>query len=598
MSRLRKSLVLLQAASRLSPRMAMYMARRIARNKLAVRFPSLYQERLAAIARMAPEIGRGRPVTPAVQEVGGFYGAEYRDQIDGVLVGRIRLHGREIDFGSPSEIDWKRHLPDEGDHQMWRVKLGHMGFVSPMLAEGGPEHHSAVGRVIIGFRERTAVTDPGSFNAYWFPYGVSHRILAIASGFLLARVKGGLAPEIDALVSDFLRENVAFLLDNVEHELCNNHVERNLAALCLYFSHVDQIPPEIAARLEREIAHLVSRTVLPDGVQVERSPMYQGLSVVSLAVMAEAPFLSAGLRETLTRKSEAARLAFAVLCHPDGEVALFNDSWHEEVPHLSGPRAPEGRSILKDGGYARLSHKDDVCLLDAGPLGPRWNPGHGHADFLSIEITLGGQRLIVDPGTSRYNTGPERARERSAEAHNGPIWSGYEPAEFWGCFKVGRMAEAGLAPTERLPDSSTIGGTFRCAAGRTARFVRLYPGAGFLVADIWDGTSPQGQVSWLIPEDWRIEPTSERRFLLRLAAAKVQACIEVLSSAKVEAPRASFWASHYGRRDPAWELRVHPRTTDGRQHLLCWIGHAPAPPEVLAHGEALARQLQDLVEAA
>ncbi len=598
MSRLRKSLVLLRAASRLSPRMALYMARRIARNKLAVRLPSAYRERLAAIGRATPEMGRGKLLTPAVLETAGFYGAEYRDQIDGVLSGRVRLHGREIDFGSPSNIDWKRHVPDEGDHQMWRVKLGHMGFLSPMLAEGGPEHHSAVAQVITGFRERTLITDPGSFNGCWFPYGVSHRILALASGFLLARAKGGLSPEVDALVSDFLRENVAFLLDNVEHELRNNHVERNLAALSLYFSQVHEVPPSIAARLERDIAHLVSHTILPDGAQVERSPMYQGLSVVSLAVMAEAPFLSAALRETLARKLEAARLAFAVLCHPDGEVALFNDSWHEEVPHLSGPRAPEGRSILEHGGYARLSHESDVCLLDAGPLGPRWNPGHGHADFLSIEITLGGQRLIVDPGTSRYNTGPERARERSAEAHNGPVWAGHEPAEFLGCFKVGRMAEARLAPTEKLPDERTIGGVFRSAPGRTARLARLYPGAGFLVADLWDGAEPRGQVSWLVPDAWAIEPASERRFLLRHATAKVQACIKVLSEAEVEAPRASFWASHYGRRDPALELRVHPRTADGRQYLLCWIGHAPPPPEALADGEKLVRQLQALVEAA
>ncbi|WP_066684847.1 heparinase II/III family protein [Caulobacter sp. CCH9-E1] len=553
---------------------------------------------MTAIERATPAMGRGKPLTPAVIETAGFYGAEYRDQIDGVLSGRVCLHGREIDFGSPSDIDWKRQLPDEGDHQMWRVKLGHMGFLSPMLAEGGPEHHAAVAHAIAGFRERTRVTDPGSFNAYWFPYGVSHRILALASGLLLARAKGGLAPEVDALVSDFLRENVAFLLDNVEHELRNNHVERNLAALSLYFSHVDEVPPPIAARLERDIAHLVSHTILPDGAQVERSPMYQGLSVVSLAVMSEAPFLSATLRETLTRKLEAARFAFAVLCHPDGEVALFNDSWHEEVPRLSGPKAPEGRSILEHGGYARLSQADDVCILDAGPLGPRWNPGHGHADFLSIEITLGGQRLVVDPGTSRYNTGPERARERSAEAHNGPVWSGHEPAEFLGCFKVGRMAEARLAPTDKLPDERTIGGVFPSAPGRTARLVRLYPGAGFLVADLWGGAEPRGQVSWLVPDAWGIEPASDRRFLLRHATARPQACIEVLSEAEVDAPRASFWASHYGRRDPAFELRVHPRTADGRQHLLCWIGHAPPPPEALSDGEMLARQLRALVEAA
>ena len=40
----------------------------------------------------------------------------------------VCLHGRTIDFGSANEIDWKHYLPDEGNHQIWRVKFGHMGF--------------------------------------------------------------------------------------------------------------------------------------------------------------------------------------------------------------------------------------------------------------------------------------------------------------------------------------------------------------------------------------------------------------------------------------------------------------------------------------
>ena len=129
---------------------------------------------------------------------------------------------------------------------------------------------------------------------------------------------------------------MAFLLDNVEHELNNNHVERNLAALCLYFSYAESVPTRIAARLERDVAHLLETTILPDGCQVERSPMYQGLSVASLAIMAETPFLSGSLRSKLQERQAAAHRAFAILSHPDGEVALFNDSWHGEAPHYHG----------------------------------------------------------------------------------------------------------------------------------------------------------------------------------------------------------------------------------------------------------------------
>jgi hypothetical protein len=599
-NRIRRAVGLFRAGCRISPRMALFMARRFARNILAVKYPGWYRARLASIARRLPEIAQAdtknlQPLASSLKGMADFYCLEYRDQIDGVLAGRIRLHGVEIDFGAPSEIDWKFVRPEEGDHQMWRVKLAHMGYLCPMLAEGSHAQKEAAVLVIDGFRRRADVTDHGAFNSYWFPYAVSHRILAVGSGLLLAEGTGGLAPEIRAPLSDFLRECVAFVLDNLEHELCNNHLERNLAALCLYFSHVNRVPPEIASRLEKDIAYLVGRTVLKDGTQVERSPMYQGLSVASLAVMAESPFLSRALRDELDRKTDAARRAFALLCHADGQVALFNDSWHDEVPRWDGEPAPEGRSFLPQGGYARLSQGSDLCLLDAGPLGPSWNPGHGHADFLSIEIALGGRRLIVDPGTSRYNTGPDRARERSAAAHNGPVWLGYEPVEFLGCFKVGRMAEAQLIPAEVLPPL-TIGGVFRDGPGLVARMVRHYPSLGFLVADLWTTPRTQGQVCWLVPGTWQIDE-SEASAILAVEASGACAVIEALSPMERDTPQLSQWACQYGRHDPAWELRMRPKPVSDRQALLCWVGHNRAPSGAASDGRALLDQLDALVKA-
>lgn len=590
MSSRRKFTILAQAVARLSPRMALYMARRVLRNVAATRLPKLYRARLQRIEATVPPLRTApSPMTPGLQAMAEFYCAEYRDMMEGVLSGTVRLHGRTLDFGAPEAIDWTRRVPEEGDHQMWRVKLAHMGFLCPMMCEGGPSYHPVIAPIIASARAGADVTAPGAFHGFWFPYAASHRMLALGSGLLYARAKAGLPEETDGAVAEFLRHTAAFVLDNIEHELNNNHVERNLAALCLYFSHTEDVPPAIAARLERDVSHLIDTTYLADGCQVERSPMYQGLGVASLGVIAEAPFLSEGLRGRVQTLHAAAERAFAALCHPDGDVALFNDAWHGEVPHWTGPAAPSGRILFGQGGYGRLSQDEDLCLLDAGPLGPSWNPGHGHADFLSLEITLAGQRLIVDPGTSRYNTGPDRARERSAAAHNGPHYTGHEPVEFLGCFKVGRLAQAHLLAEEALPEHS-MGGVFRSAAGAVGRIVRHYPGAGFVVVDAWDRAIPDGATHWLIPEEWhRVPPEvsengSNPPDMLILNKAGVTAHIGRLDGGVLPPPASDHWAHHYGRRDDAHGIHVPAQISGSRQSLSCWVGRT-APPSG-AHEDA------------
>lgn len=595
MRQLHRFSILLRAVSRLSPRMAAYMLRRLLRNRLAPRFPQAYRNRIGWTAQGLPLPVPPADVPPGLAATAEFYCAEYRSMTAGVPRGEMRFHGHTVEFGAPQQVDWNHRVAEEGDHQMWRVKLAHMGFLCPMLLEGDAEQDAVARTLAEGALAGTDMAAPGAFSGYWFPYAASHRLLAVGAALLAGGRR--VSPETAAVLSRLLQLNAAFVLDNIEHELCNNHVERNLAGLCLYFSHVPEVPAAVAARLERDIARLLRSTILKDGTQIERSPMYQGLSIVSLAVMAEAPFLSSGLRQELTTKLTAARAAFAALCHPDGKVALFNDCWHGEVPVWTGAPAPDGRTLLPEGGYGRLAQGDDLCVMDAGPLGPRWNPGHGHADFLSLEISLRGQRLLVDPGTSRYNTGPERAYERSAAAHNGPTWTGYEPADFLGCFKVGRTAAASLSPGSQLPED-VIAGLFRSRPGLAGRAVRMFAGRGFLIADRWSGSAPGGQVAWRLPGDWQ-PLASEKGWLFRHEESGQTACILALSPVASAELDAGHWAHHYGSRDPAHVLRLRPQPQEGTgQQLLTWVGHEAPEEDIAEAGATLMRQLAGLMKSA
>ena len=69
-------------------------------------------------------------------------------------------------------------------------------------------------------------------------------------------------------------------------------------------------------------------------------------------------------------------------------------------------RPGDGIAHLKESGYIRVQKDSAVLLLDVGPLGPDYLPAHGHADTLSFEMALHGQRVIVDSGVSRYDNSP------------------------------------------------------------------------------------------------------------------------------------------------------------------------------------------------
>ncbi|MGH9359063.1 MAG: alginate lyase family protein [Terriglobia bacterium] len=57
-------------------------------------------------------------------------------------------------------------------------------------------------------------------------------------------------------------------------------------------------------------------------------------------------------------------------------------------------------------------------VIDAGPQGTG-NSGHGHADALSVQLSVSGEQWLIDPGTFRYiSPGGERDFYRGTEAHN------------------------------------------------------------------------------------------------------------------------------------------------------------------------------------
>ncbi len=153
------------------------------------------------------------------------------------------------------------------------------------------------------------------------------------------------------------------------------------------------------------------------------------------------------------------------LTHPDGEIAFFNDAAFgiaplpqelEEYAQRLGltetAALKDGLTLHGDSGYVRWQQRDCVALLDVASVGPDYQPGHAHADTLSYELSLFGQRVFVNSGTSCYGVSDERLRQRGTAAHNTVVVDGKNSSEVWSSFRVGRRAKPRIVYSERPSD--------------------------------------------------------------------------------------------------------------------------------------------------
>ena len=531
--------------------------------------------------------------TDLVEFVGAFYRHD-EQQMNDAAQGRFTNLDRTVDFGSIREIDWQYRLPEENDHHLWRMKLNQVEVVHSLIASGEPGHHKTATELLNRLAESRTFESPDAFKVGWAPYGASHRLLATLSGLSIGAKHGTVADETCSVLEAFARLDAGFLWLNVEHDLRNNHTERNLAALCFYHFAAESISPTKARILDREVRRILRSTLLADGMQIERSAMYQGLTVMSLRIFAACPFLSASTRELARSLADAATGAWLFLTHCDGEIALFNDSWQGEVPppaSIFDTGSVTRPAALPDAGYFRISDGAGGCveaLIDVGEIGPRWNPGHGHADFLALEVDVHGSRLIVDPGTSQYSTGPQRSYERSAASHNGPRYMGVEPVEYSGCFKVGKLNHAELLPETLRPESTcaaAVGGRITTPAGSCQRIIGALPSGGLLILDQWTSPHTAGAVDVLIPSTWSldVESTSSLTVSSQGTATTVTVYDGILGSIGE-----ATWSSRYLQTEAAHSISLRPTDTTGDGQRLLWGVGVVEPSEVATVSAELA----------
>ncbi len=342
--------------------------------------------------------------------------------------------------------DWN----DPGRTRLWRYNSHYFDDLNAVGASTrAPWHRALIARWI--------AENPAAEGAGWEPYPTSLRITNWIK-WSVSRVSRG-EDGLDEQARDSLATQVRWLSRRLEVHLLGNHLWTNAKALT--FAGVFFNGEEAAGwlrmgseLLQRELAE----QILPDGGHFERSPMYHAivledvLDLINLSRLTSGQLL-ADLEARLRALAMRMHRWLRVMTHPDGQIALFNDAAFWVAPDEAALAAYASRlcvsvsidvlgsvEALPESGYVRLQNARAVTICDVAPIGPEYLPAHSHADTLSFEFSLDGRRIVVDSGTSTYEAGAERQRQRSTASHNTVEVDHLDSSEVWGCFRVARRA--------------------------------------------------------------------------------------------------------------------------------------------------------------
>jgi len=321
--------------------------------------------------------------------------------------------------------------------------------------------------------------NPSGKEMGWHPFFLSLRIVnwlkyLVRNGSHAERL--GDADSIQRILGS-LRIQVLSLESRLEKELLANHLLKNAKALVFAGALLDAPESGRWCTLgQRLLLEQIAEQILSDGGHIERSPMYHAWVLDHLLdirnLFASCPPETPGCAEEVSKCIERMCDYLSQIVHPDGEIPLLNDSQLGVTRPTAqiikdaglsarhhGPNETHVR-VFPDSGYAviRAFDSDSFLIFDCGRVGPDYQPGHGHSDVLSFELTLHGQRVIVDTGVSSYEPGPQRHYERSTAAHNTLRIDGAEQVEIWGSFRVGRRPSVSPIRSRRFTAAQFVQG--------------------------------------------------------------------------------------------------------------------------------------------
>jgi uncharacterized heparinase superfamily protein len=376
---------------------------------------------------------------------------------EGLERGVFRFLNQTRELGQ-ERPDWR--LGSVGTDRLWTITLHYHAWAYDLAraatagGTGSPAAAASFHHYLSDWMARCSLETPGARDLAWNAYAIATRLGWWIRAYRL--LKESYFPIWNGFEQSFLSslwEQAAYLRDHLEWDLRANHLLRDAVGLAWAgrLFQEDRAAEWLKTTTRLAIEQAVEQ-VLPDGGHFERSPMYHlhvMEDILSLVLLLEEEEAGARLREVWSVMAET----LAWLRHPDGDLLLFNDGGlqgGDRVEHMlqlgsrigvSAPtQARRGGRHFHHTGLVVWHGDPWTVFFDVGTVGPDYQPGHAHADTLSVECSYRGSRLIVDPGTYGYDNDDHRRYDRSTAAHNTVCLDGQDSSEVWHIFRVGRRA--------------------------------------------------------------------------------------------------------------------------------------------------------------
>jgi uncharacterized heparinase superfamily protein len=367
--------------------------------------------------------------------------------------------------------------------------------------------------------DQCQVTHPGADALAWNSYTIATRLGWSIRASRLLSVNGIHIPQ--SLLDqwhDSLWRQADHLHANLEWDLRANHLLRDAVGLAWAGRFFDGKEPDRWLQTATRLASSqVNEQMFNDGGHFERSLFYH-LEVMddwlSLNLLLQDQSARDQMQQTWQRAAEYA----CWMRHPNGHVTQLNDGAAALAethlrqgaaidckPNLS-PRC--GGMYFEDSGVVVWHGDPWSVFFDVGQIGPDYQPGHAHADSLTIEASFGGQRLLIDPGCHSYDLNARRQYDRATSSHNTVCIDGTDSSEVWHIFRVGRRArptgvDVHLAATGLSAHGGHTGYDHLAGRPRHTRQIEVRNRGSLTVRDQIDGRGQHHvEGGWLLACGW------------------------------------------------------------------------------------------------
>ena len=341
----------------------------------------------------------------------------------------------------PNILNQKSHL--------WRFQFNYHEFLLTLVANGNwNDVNTFLKNWLVHYSpERVKYSDDA-----WHPYCISRRLVAWV-WLLSSRSPSNKSDLNSDLLSKMLDSSVQqanFLCQNLERDLGGNHLLENVTALAIASGTIDSVHAKQWSKIAADVLAVeLPRQILLHGEHFELSPMYHCQILSNLLRIEACCQQNQALLDIVSPVIDPMLEFLSTILHPDGEIPLFGDSGFYEAPSVQeltsvarlthrslNLPAPKG-DLTSLGGY-RIFRSDTMFgICDFGSIAAPKLPAHGHCDATNLEISIEGNRWIVDSGNFNYDDDAMRHYCRSSIGHNVVTVNDENQANVWSKFRMG-----------------------------------------------------------------------------------------------------------------------------------------------------------------